>query len=304
VVVGFDVNQMEATLETVQIALDATGLLPLEPKQLPKPPEFTIHSVDTVASTNQMLWELIDQGAAAGTVAIASQQQAGRGQWGRQWRSLPGGLYLSVGLRPQQAIAQAPQITLCSAWGIATALRQYQIPVQLKWLNDLVLNGHKLGGILTETRVRQGQLTDVVVGVGINWANPVPEMGIALQAYLEGQTLASLLPKDAQRVTSLEMLGAIALYGIMWGYTYWQRYGIQALIPPYEALLVNMGQQIELKGRSGQVVGINQDGTLRVRLLESHDPQEPCLDQSGLPRGAAEISVKPGMVQLGYGQHP
>ncbi len=301
---GFDVNQMEAALETVQIALDAMGSLQLQPKEWLKPPEFTIHSVDTVASTNQMLWELIDQGAEAGTVAIASQQQAGRGQWGRQWQSLPGGLYLSVGLRPQQAIAQAPQITLCSAWGIATALRQYQIPVQLKWLNDLVLNGHKLGGILTETRVRQGQMTDVVVGVGINWANPVPETGIALQAYLEGQRSASLLPEDSRRVTSLEMLGAIALDGIMWGYSYWQRYGIQALIPPYESLLVNMGQRVELEGRSGQVVGINQDGTLRVRLLDSHDPQEPCLDQSGLPARAAEISVKPGMVQLGYGQYP
>ena len=301
---GFDVNQMEAALEIVRIALEATGLLPLEPNQLLKPPEFTIHLVDTVTSTNQMLWELIDQGARAGTVAIACQQQAGRGQWGRQWQSLPGGLYLSVGLRPQQAIAQAPQITLCSAWGIATALRQYQIPVQLKWLNDLVLNGYKLGGILTETRVRQGQMTDVVVGVGINWANPVPETAIALQTYLAGQQKASRLVEDAPMITSLEMLGAIALSGIMWGYTYWQRYGIQALIPSYEALLVNMGQRVELEGRSGQVVGINEDGTLRVWLLDSHDPLEPCLDQSGLSTRATEISVKPGMIQLGYGQHP
>jgi len=119
----------------------------------------------------------------------------------------------------------------------------------------------------------------------------VPETGIALQTYLAGQQKESRLVEDAPMITSLEMLGAIALYGIMWGYSYWRRYGIQALIPSYEALLVNMGQRVEVEGRSGQVVGINEDGTLRVRLTEPLLPQEDGL-----------VSVKPGMISLGYGQ--
>ncbi len=302
----FNVAALETALQTVQSVLDASWML--QPEQLeqpeqkepPKPPEFIIHWTDTVASTNQMLWDLIDQGAGAGTVAIAAQQQAGRGQWGRQWQSLPGGLYLSVGLRPQQAIEHAPQLTLCSAWGIAIALRQYDIPVQLKWLNDLVLNGYKLGGILTETRIRRGQMSDMVVGIGINWINAVPESGINLKTWQSAQRGSNLFSDSSQTITSLEMLGAIALYGLMKGYTYWQYYGIQSLIPHYEQLLVNLGQRVEVEGRSGEVVGINEDGTLRVRLLT---PFESGLKTSESPVHSPEISVKPGMVQLGYGQH-
>lgn len=303
--VEFNVEALETALQTVQSVLDESWVLQPEQKELPKPPELIIHWTDTVSSTNQMLWDLIDQGSGAGTVAIASQQEAGRGQWGRQWQSLPGGLYLSVVLRPQQAIKYAPQMTLCSAWGIATALRQYTVPVQLKWLNDLVLDGHKLGGILTETRVRRGQLSDVVVGIGINWTNAVPEPGISLQTWQEVQQGSALFSDSLQTITSLEMLGAIALHGLMKGYTYWQNYGIQPLIPHYEKLLVNLGQRVEVEGRSGEIIGINLDGTLRIRLLDPPEPLEPPLkpseslvDSPEIP----EISVQPGMIQLGYGQ--
>ncbi len=321
-VVEFNVEALKIALQTVQSVLDDNWVLQskqLEPpeqkeqfeqKKLLKPPEFIIHCTDTVASTNQMLWNLIDQGAGAGTVAIAAQQQSGRGQWGRQWQSLRGGLYLSVGLRPQQAIEHAPQITLCSAWGIAITLRQYGIPVQLKWLNDLVLNGYKLGGILTETRVRRGQLSDVVVGIGINWTNAVPKTGINLETWQSAQRGSNLFSDSSQAnssqansshtITSLELLGAIALCGLMKGYTYWQHYGIESLIPHYEQLLVNLGQRVEVEGRSGEIVGINGDGTLRIHLL---DPLEPSLKPSESLGHSPEISVEPGMIQLGYGQH-
>jgi BirA family transcriptional regulator, biotin operon repressor / biotin---[acetyl-CoA-carboxylase] ligase len=194
---------------------------------------------ETLSSTNIQLWELVRQGAAAGTAIIAAQQQAGRGQWGRTWSSPLGGLYLSVVVFDHQLIDQGPtvpeasmaqisadqtpQLTLCSAWGVASVLRSLDIPVTLKWPNDLLLHGKKLGGILTETTLQHGQITKAIVGIGINWSNPVPETGIALKSALD----------HSSEITALEQLAALILQGLESGYQRWQTQGIQALLPDY-----------------------------------------------------------------------
>ncbi|MGH1392557.1 MAG: biotin--[acetyl-CoA-carboxylase] ligase [Trichormus sp.] len=148
---------------------------------------FSLHIFNSVNSTNLTLWELLKQGAGVGTVVIATQQTSGKGQWGRQWVSPTGGLYLSVAIAPNLAANASYQLTLATAWGIADQLRQCGICVGIKWPNDLVLEGRKLGGILTETKVNQGKITQAVIGVGVNWSNPVPETGINLQSWLESR---------------------------------------------------------------------------------------------------------------------
>jgi BirA family transcriptional regulator, biotin operon repressor / biotin---[acetyl-CoA-carboxylase] ligase len=164
--VQFDLHRLQVLLQQSNSQLDLVQEQPL--------PEFQIHVFEVLESSNTKLWELVDQGAGEATVAIALQQQVGRGQWGRQWQSPPGGLYLSLALTPDLAVENRGQMTLWSAWGIAQALRARGIPVMIKWFNDLVVERRKLGGILTETRVHQGRITQAMVGVGINWVNPVP----------------------------------------------------------------------------------------------------------------------------------
>lgn len=195
------------------------------------------HIFDTLPSTNQTLWELIDRGAVPGTVVIALQQTAGKGQWGKQWESPVGGLYLSLALVPNLLASESAQLTLCSAWGIATALRDRDIPVFIKRPNDLMLSGRKLGGILTEARVQHEQISSAVVGVGINWTNPVPEMGINLQSFLETQPTRS--------ITSLEMLAAITLEGLLSGYQSCSISGMETILPSYLQLL---SKQISSQG--------------------------------------------------------
>ncbi|MBD2066646.1 biotin--[acetyl-CoA-carboxylase] ligase [Leptolyngbya sp. FACHB-671] len=247
-------------------------------------PSFTVHLFETVDSTNRVLWNLLDQGATEGTVAIALQQQSGRGQWGRQWQSSPGGLYLSLALTPNLPVENSAQLTLCSAWGIAAALRNYGIPVGLKWLNDLVVQKRKLGGILTETRMQQGQITQAIVGVGINWQNPVPPTGINLQ---------EILKQPDPAISSLEMLAAIALQGMMAGYQLWQQHGIEAILPRYQALLTSIGHLVTIDQpgaeQTAQVTGVSATGDLQV-----------CLNQEN-PATSTEISLKPGTISLGYG---
>ncbi len=170
---------------------------------------------------------------------MALQQQAGRGQWGRKWFSPPGGLYLSVVLvspkrKESDAIShslipadQTPQLTICSALGIAQCLRKLDVPVTLKWPNDLLLNGKKLGGILTETTIQDGQISAAILGVGINWCNSVPESAIQLKPALH----------NPPQITSLEHLTAVILQGIESGYLGWRTRGINALLPNYLSLV-------------------------------------------------------------------
>ncbi|NEP11315.1 MAG: biotin--[acetyl-CoA-carboxylase] ligase [Symploca sp. SIO2C1] len=268
----FNQKQFKTALQQVKEQLSLQVELPTTP----------LHIFETLPSTNQTLWELLNQGATIPRVVIAAQQTAGRGQWGRQWQSSIGGLYLSVAVAPHLKASNSAHLTLSSAWGIARALRSYGIPVLLKWPNDLLLLDLKLGGILTETRVQQGQITKAVIGIGINWSNIVPESGINLQSFCQQQ----LNPQ----VTSLEMLAAIALQGLLSGYQYWLEFGIESLLPSYLELLHSLGSQVIVDGKPGIITGVTPTGELRVSVNSS--------------TGSSDISLKPGRISLGYSSKP
>ena len=101
---------------------------------------------------------------------IAGTQTAGRGRRGKQWLSIPGkGVYLSLLLRPRWPAIESPFIAFFAALAAARTLDRFNIgAVKLKWPNDLLVNGKKIGGVLIEPRLNRGQIEFVVVGVGIN----------------------------------------------------------------------------------------------------------------------------------------
>lgn len=140
----------------------------------------------SVTSTNDVVATLADRGADEGVVAAADMQTAGRGRIGRRWMSPPGaGVYASVLFRPPAEVA--PLLTIAAgvamADGIAAATG---LVVDLKWPNDLLVGGRKLGGILAEASTSADGLPRVVVGFGIN---VLP---------------AALPPEIAARATSIE----------------------------------------------------------------------------------------------------
>jgi BirA family transcriptional regulator, biotin operon repressor / biotin---[acetyl-CoA-carboxylase] ligase len=257
---------------------------------------------------------MMSQGAGAGTVAIAQQQSSGRGQHGRSWCSEPGGLYLSLALEPDWPLTHRAQLTCMSAWGIAVALNNLGLPIRIKWPNDLFFEGQKLGGILTETKLAQStahpsalgfcakdfknsrasraskastcastHIKQAVVGVGINWHNPVPENAIALGKILE------LMPNSAARnkINCLEVLAALVLKGILQGYFFQQRVGSQVFMKTYSNLLTQSGEiasldgtqldlatmdltaQAQLANRSGEIIGVLEEGYLKEAVLGS-----------------------------------
>ncbi len=231
-----------------------------------------------IPSTNTKLWELIDRGIKCPTGAIALQQTAGKGQWGHSWVSSEGGLYLSVGLDLDLDMINYPRLVIATAWGIATVLRHYELPVSIKWSNDLILSQRKLGGIKIETRNDKNKLVKAVIGVGINWHNSVPQPGINLKSYYQETNIKA--------INSLEELTAITTYGVILGYEYYLLVGIERLLNKYLEILNNLGQQIIFNQCPGEVIGVTTEGKLRIKLRS--------------PGATTEITLSPGQISLGY----
>jgi BirA family transcriptional regulator, biotin operon repressor / biotin---[acetyl-CoA-carboxylase] ligase len=123
-----------------------------------------------VDSTNRVALELGHAGEPEGAVVIAEEQTAGRGRAGRTWHSeRASGIYVTVLLRPHLSPVQAPLLTMMAGLAAHAAIQaQTGAAVELKWPNDLLIKGKKLGGILTEMHAEPAQVRFVIVGMGIN----------------------------------------------------------------------------------------------------------------------------------------
>ena len=123
-----------------------------------------------LASTNARAKEMALADAPEGTVIIAEEQSRGRGRLGRNWVSPAGkGVWMSVILKPRLSPEKAPRITIMTAVALVRALKQAaELETGIKWPNDIVCNGKKLCGILTEIHAQPDIINYAVVGIGIN----------------------------------------------------------------------------------------------------------------------------------------
>ncbi|GAW66201.1 biotin--acetyl-CoA-carboxylase ligase [Geoanaerobacter pelophilus] len=121
-------------------------------------------------STNSVAFKMAEEGAPEGTVVIADTQSAGKGRLGRVWLSPPGvNLYCSVVLRPAIAPVAACQLTFLSVVAVARAVeRCTRLKPQIKWPNDILINGKKVAGLLNEMNAETEKVNFVVLGIGVN----------------------------------------------------------------------------------------------------------------------------------------
>jgi len=131
-----------------------------------------IRCVEETGSTNTDLMQAALAGAQEGTVLIADRQHSGRGRLGRRWHTVPGALACSVLLRPAVSPSNLPQLSLLAAVALQAALRDISAGIAIKWPNDILHQGAKLAGILTEARTDPGCAPIVVLGFGINVSPP------------------------------------------------------------------------------------------------------------------------------------
>jgi len=129
-----------------------------------------IHHFFRIDSTNNVALALAADGEPHGALVLAEEQTAGRGRLGRSWYSeKASGIYLSLILRPQLAVQQAPLLTLVAGLAARDAVVEATgLAVDIRWPNDLLVNGKKFCGILTEMQAEADRVRHVVVGIGVN----------------------------------------------------------------------------------------------------------------------------------------
>lgn len=223
-----------------------------------------------LGSTNQRAAELGRQGAATGTLVVALEQTAGRGQRGRRWLSPPGGLYASFLVRPELEPRSAPALTLAVGVALAEALSTLcPVPLGIKWPNDLWVaqgphRGKKVAGILVEASLGE-KLEHAVIGIGVNLRE--------IEKPLELQPFATSLEALGAAI-SLDRLAATIANQLEPRLLELEFRGPQDLLKAWRDRALGLGEPAELDtGETsilGPLMGLAADGAL---LLGGHPPQ-------------------------------
>lgn len=226
-----------------------------------------IHYYKEVTSTQIIASDLVQQNAPHGTVVIAEAQTAGRGRMAREWDSAAGkGIWMTIILRPDLPPHQAPQFTLVAAVAVVNAMKSLYptITPEIKWPNDILINGKKTTGILTEMIAEADRVQALLVGIGINvnqQKEHFPE---------ELQSIATSLRMEAGEVLDRAALVAeICRYMENYSEQY-VTYGFSRLKTLWEEASGTIGKNIRAttlrEVLEGTAVGITEDGVLQLRL--------------------------------------
>ena len=132
-------------------------------------------------STNTKAWELISKNFENGTVVVTDNQTNGRGRQANKWNSTQGeSLIFSIILYPNALPNQINLYSLISGLAITDCLNEYNIHTQLKWPNDVLIKGKKVGGILCESKISEGVIKSMVIGIGLNVNEKVTDLPLEL----------------------------------------------------------------------------------------------------------------------------
>jgi len=148
-----------------------------EIKQVIKTKHFasSIHHLPIVSSTNDYAKTLAKKGEPEGSLIIADKQTGGRGRKQRKWISPEKGLWFSLILRPKLTPNDAMLTTMCAACAVTKAISELTtLKPRIKWPNDILINGKKVCGILTELSAEIDEITYLIIGIGLNVNNKIP----------------------------------------------------------------------------------------------------------------------------------
>ena len=223
--------------------------------------------VESVDSTNNLAKQLAEQGAPEGTLVVADEQTGGKGRRGRSWCTPKGSaIAMTIVLRPDIRPELASMVTLVMGLSVAKAIESlYPVSVGIKWPNDVVVNGKKICGILTEMSAEMTGIHYLVIGTGIN--TNVEEFPEELQ-----EVATSLIKELGEKVNRAELIAACLKYFEEYYEKYIAAGNLAPLKEDYEALLLNRNNKVRVlepnHEYTGLSLGINEDGEL---LVEKED---------------------------------
>lgn len=227
-----------------------------------------IYYFDSIDSTNTKAKELAEEGHPSGTLVVADRQTAGKGRRGRSWESPTGiGIFMTLMLKPEINSNNASMLTLVAAMATTRAIRRVTgVPAMIKWPNDIVMNGKKVCGILTEMSAQFDYINHIVIGIGINVHNEDFSEEIA-------KTASSLYLESGQHIHRASLIEAFLeefedVYA-----EYLKTEDMEGLQKEYDAMLVNRGRQVRVldpkEPFEGKAMGITKKGELIVDTWES-----------------------------------
>ncbi|MCH5185981.1 MAG: biotin--[acetyl-CoA-carboxylase] ligase [Oscillospiraceae bacterium] len=196
-----------------------------------------------------------------GSVFVADIQTAGRGRRGRGWHTVPGeGIYMSVLLKPEIEPDKISQITLVAGISVCTALRDFGADAFIKWPNDIVADGKKLCGILTELSAEVERVNYLVCGMGINVHNKKFPEELADKAI-------SMYMHTGKIIERAEIIASVLGYFEK----HYKKYisdGMSGIISDYKKMCITVGKDVEIIKPDGPVhvkaVDVDADGGLVV----------------------------------------
>lgn len=220
-----------------------------------------------VDSTNHLARKLAEDGAPHGALVVADSQQDGKGRRGRSWLSPPGtGIWMSVVMRPDFIPAKAPALTLVAALAVRKAINgMLDIEAFIKWPNDIVADGRKLCGILTEMNSDMDGIRYIVTGIGIN---------VNQDCFPEElkNTATSLKIQTRREVRRAKLIGEVLKWMEVYYNIFIRTEDMSLLTREYNEAMVNLGRKVAVlepkETWTGIALGINEEGEL---LVETED---------------------------------
>ena len=226
----------------------------------------TIRYFDTCSSTQIIAHEEAQSGVPDGTVIIADEQTTGRGRMLRPWSSVAGkGIWMSIIARPSLTPQQAPQLTLVAAVAIIRAIEDLTgIEAAIKWPNDILVNGKKMTGILTELQADPDQVKAIIIGIGMNVNQEAADFPEELHAI--ATSLKMLTGKSVDRAQLVaKILGFLELYTDMY-----VKNGFAPIKLLWEGYSNTTGRRIRAvmlnETIEGVALGISDEGVLQLKL--------------------------------------
>jgi BirA family biotin operon repressor/biotin-[acetyl-CoA-carboxylase] ligase len=220
---------------------------------------------EQVASTNEVAKEIAKASHDENLVVIAATQTHGHGRRGRQWLSPMGGVWLSILLRPKITPCETAKLTLITASAVAEAVTDtVNLEAEVKWPNDVLIDGRKVSGILAETCIRGDAVEYTVIGVGVNTNIDLSSFPASLQKS------ATTLKNEVGREIDNKQLVSRLLSSFDLRYKRLQQGRWEDLRCEWERRARFLGRQVEVvcvgETLVGEALGIDESGALLVRL--------------------------------------
>lgn len=228
----------------------------------------TICYYEELDSTNSKANRLGEEGAGHGTLVVAERQTMGKGRRGRGWESPSGtGIFMTLLLKPDINPSNASMLTLVAAMAVVKGIeKKTGLDAKIKWPNDIVVQGKKVCGILTEMSAQIDYVNHIIVGIGINVNNKDFPEELSMRA-------TSLFIESGRSVNRASLIEGVLEEFEYYYDIYMRTQDLRGIRKEYDTYLVNRGQQVKVldpkEAFEGVAQGITDRGELIVDTWES-----------------------------------